>query len=155
MAAKNLSSNMEDYLETIFSLQAAASVVRVKDIAEVLKVKRSSVTAALSTLSRSRLVVHEKYGHVELTDQGHRIARDIKKKHDLLVRFLTHVLEVDQSIAAVDACKIEHEMSAETFKRLSHFIEFIDLCPEDSEPEWLRNFKRYVKTGNRPKCKKW
>jgi DtxR family transcriptional regulator, Mn-dependent transcriptional regulator len=154
MGPKNLSSNMEDYLEAILSIQGRSDVVRVRDIAEVLKVKRSSVTAALATLSDARLVVHEKYGHVELTPQGSRIARNIQKKHDLLVNFLTKVLQVEKSIASVDACKLEHEMSPETFQSLSRFIEFIRLCPDKEEPEWLRNFKVYIQTGKRLKCKK-
>jgi len=134
---QQLSANMEDYLEAIAVLQEKNTVARVRDISHMLKVKTSSVTAALMTLSRAALVKHERYGYVELTPHGKQRARDIQKRHDLLIAFLTKVLHIDNDIAAIDACKMEHAMSKETFKRLALFIEYFEKRSQKKHPHWL------------------
>ena len=121
--SRHLSPNMEDYLEAIAFLKQDKGVVRVKDISEALQVKRPSVTGALSILSKNGLVLHERYGYVELTDQGLRVAKQVLKRHDLLIKFLTGILGIDKEVARVDACKMEHSMSSVTFSKLTEFIE--------------------------------
>ncbi|MBU1862253.1 MAG: metal-dependent transcriptional regulator [Candidatus Omnitrophica bacterium] len=147
-----LSATMEDYLEVIAQLKKKNTIARVRDISQLMDVKTSSVTAALMTLSRAGLVVHERYGYVTLTQGGERIAHEIQRRHDLLVRFLTNILQIDTNIAMVDACKIEHAMSAETFKKLAAFIEFVETNPEKERPQWLKHFDHYAKTGKRRVC---
>ncbi|NQT32278.1 MAG: metal-dependent transcriptional regulator [Candidatus Omnitrophica bacterium] len=121
--AEKLSSSMEDYLETIAILQKTAGVVRVKDISLSLKVKKPSVTNALNVLSEKGFIVHEKYGYVDLTDEGRKIAEAVLKRHDTLIKFLTKILKINSGIAAKDACRMEHAMSPETFGKLTRFIE--------------------------------
>lgn len=123
---RQLSSSMEDYLEAITVLKKDKGVARVRDISLFLDVKKPSVTSALNVLSKKGLIVHEKYGYVELTFEGENIARAIKRRHDMLIKFLTKVLKVDRDIAKKDACRMEHTMSPETFEKLNKFIETID-----------------------------
>lgn len=144
---------MEDYLEAIAVLKEKNGVVRVRDISCLLSVEPPSVASALSNLSGNGLVVHERYGYVELTPDGERLAQDIKKRHEMLVKFLSGILDIDPRTAAEDACKMEHSMSAKTSKRLAKFIEFVGTCPDDNGPDWLRSFGYYIKTGRRRKCK--
>ncbi|RKY41573.1 MAG: metal-dependent transcriptional regulator [Candidatus Makaraimicrobium thalassicum] len=149
---KKLSSNMEDYLEAIAVLKKDRGVARVGDISRLVNVKKPSVTSALSVLSGKGLVVHERYGYVEFTPKGKIIARGIKKRHDMFVRFLVDVLGIDSQTAAEDACRMEHTVSSETFENLTKFIEFVDTHPDGDRPEWLKRFDHYSKTGKRLKC---
>jgi len=105
MTAKNLTSNMEDYLEAILTLQEEQKVARVRDIARQLKVKMPSVTGA-----------------VTLTEKGRKIAEEITSRHQILYDFLTRVLLVDMEIAELDACRIEHAVSPQTMTKLKIFL---------------------------------
>jgi DtxR family Mn-dependent transcriptional regulator len=149
-----LTSNMEDYLESIYVLGQEEEKVRVKDISAKLGVRKSSVNKALKVLSGKGFIRHEKYGHVLLTSKGKKLSKQIKDRHDLLVRFLSDILGVDRVTAAEDACRIEHVISPVTGDRLSRFIEFVDTCPTGKRPDWLKNLDFYIKEGERPeKCR--
>jgi len=80
-----------------------------------------SVHAALHVLEEQGLVVHERYGHVELTAKGTETARSIYASHVLLLDFLTRILGVPAEVARQDACKIEHVISKETIERIQLF----------------------------------
>jgi len=148
---RTLTSNMEDYLETIYVLDLRNETVRVRDIGALMDVKKSSVNNAINVLLEMDLVKHEKYGCVILTIEGRKISKAIKKKHDLLVRFLKDILGVDEESAVEDACRIEHVISPVTNDRLKKFIEFVDTCPTGERPEWLDSLEYYMKKGKRPK----
>jgi len=138
---------MEDYLEAIYILDQKNDTVRVKDISAFMDVKKPSVNNALKVLSEKNLVNHEKYGHVVLTPEGRKASKDIKKKHDLLVRFLQDILGLKSETAVKDACRIEHVISSATNERLKKFIEFVDTCPTGQRPEWLDSFSHFIKSG--------
>lgn len=142
-------ASMEDYLEAIAFLRAEEDKVRVKDISDFLNVKMPSVTSALKKLSDEGLVVHERYGDVDLTPSGSRIAEDVMHRHEALTRFLTEILGVDPETAAQDACAMEHPISSSTRDRLSKFVEFVLSSPQ-GRPEWLENFGYFLKHGERP-----
>lgn len=149
---RKTSSNMENYLEAIAVLEKEKGVVRVRDIGHSLGVKNSSVSAALSTLSKDEFVVHEKYGYVELTIEGRELAKDIQMRHNTILKFLTEILDIDLRIAAEDACKMEHSVSPETLEKITKFIEFVKTCPNGERPDWLMSFDHYSKTGKRLQC---
>ena len=151
---KKLTPHMEDYLETISFLKEKNNVARVKDISSTLNVKASSVTAALANLSKNKLVIHERYGYVQLTPEGERLAKIVAKKHRILIEFLTKILGIGPKIAEEDACKMEHSISPQTFVKLTKFMEFIESSPVKGKPEWLKGFDYYFKTGKRRKCRK-
>ncbi len=142
-------ASMEDYLEAIAFLRVGEDRVRVKGISEFLNVKMPSVTSALKKLSDEGLVVHERYGDVELTASGNMIAEDVMHRHEALARFLTDILGVDTETAAQDACAMEHPISPSTRDRLSKFVEFVLSNPR-GRPEWLEHFGHYLKHGERP-----
>ena len=126
---KKISSHMEDYLEAIAFLKKEKGTARVNDIGKLLHVKNSSVNAALATLSKDKLVLHEKYGDVELTPEGAYSAKSVQRRHDVMFKFLTKVLKIDQKTAQEDACKMEHAISQATLERLVAFIEKVESCP--------------------------
>ncbi len=154
-AAKNnsLSASLEDYLEAILNLAGESNIARSRDIAAMLGVSRASVTAALTNLSKGGLVIHERYSYVELTPEGKRLAQSIQSRHDTLFRFLTEILGINPKIATEDACKIEHSISPQTLKKITKFIKFVETCPGQDRPDWLKSFDYYFKTGRRPTCK--
>jgi len=126
MLNETLSNSMEDYLEAISTLKQKKDYVRVKDIAKEMKVRMPSVTGALKALADRNLVRHEKYEYVELTEDGIKIADEIKRRHNLISKFLTHILKIDPEIAEKDACKIEHSVSPITVERLIKLVESMD-----------------------------
>ncbi|MEA3489816.1 MAG: metal-dependent transcriptional regulator [Candidatus Omnitrophota bacterium] len=150
---KKLSASMEDYLEAIVLMKQDNDVARVRDISRFMNVRKPSVTGALNVLSEKGLVVHERYGYVDLTREGEKLAQKVLKKHKMMVKFLCGILKIDHEIAAIDACKMEHSISPQTFKKLSKFIEFVETCPDGERPDWLKSFDRYFKTGRRPECR--
>jgi DtxR family Mn-dependent transcriptional regulator len=148
-----LSESIEDYLETILVLSCEHKVVRVRDLAKELEVAPASVIGALKSLTEKGLVVHERYGYIELTDEGSKVAKEVYERHKTLLKFFHEILGIDENIARQDACRIEHYIDQETLNRIVKFIKFIETCPE-GEPSWLDSFYHFAKTGKRKKCEK-
>lgn len=143
------SASMEDYLESILLLREGKEAVRVSQMSKALGVKMPSVTSALRKLSRQGLVKHERYGRVQLTADGKKIAEDVFHRHEALRRFLTEILHIDPEIAADDACKMEHSVSPATQEKLAKFVEFV-LKPPEGQPKWLKIFHHYSQQGALP-----
>jgi DtxR family Mn-dependent transcriptional regulator len=118
----NLTSSMEDYLEAISIASVQDGTARVKDIRALMGVKTPSVTGALQVLAKHGLIAHEKYGRVQLTKKGAAIASEVKKKHVVISAFLRDIVGVFPTTADIDACKIEHVLSKETFTKLMDFV---------------------------------
>ncbi len=127
---KQLSSSMGNYLEAIAVLKTRNGVVRIKDISHLLGVKPPSVASALHSLSKSGLVIHQRYGYVELTREGEKLANDIEHKHRTLFEFLTEILDINSRVAEEDACRMKHSISSQTLKKIIKFIEFVKTYPE-------------------------
>ena len=144
-----LTQSKEDYLEAILVIGLEKKWVRVSDLADYLGVKMSSVAAGVRFLAEKGLVNHEKYGYIELTREGVRVAKQIYARHKTLYKFLHDFLGLSEPVAWRDACRMEHILDAKTMKRLLKFLEFIETCPE-GEPLWLSNFHSFLKTGKRP-----
>jgi len=141
---RKLTPTMETYLETIKKIGEKKKVVRVKGIAQELRIKMPSVTEALKNLSEEGLIKHEKYGHIELTEEGNKLAEKIDSRHRVLFSFFTEILGIDPQCADEDACRIEHVISAVTMKKL---VEFIHFLKNSLEEEKLDNFKSSLDKG--------
>ena len=149
---KYLTPVMEDYLEAIVELDQDKKVVRVKDIAKRMDVKMPSVSSMLKTLSDRGLVKYEKYEYVELTKDGEDVGKEMQRRHEVFLRFLTEILKIDYETANDEACKMEHSLSSTTLDSLIDFMEFIQTCPRAGE-SWLKYFEEYRSHGHRPdKC---
>lgn len=117
-----ISPSMENYLETIYELSQDGQFARVKDVADKLNVKMSSVTGALQNLAKNELVHYAPYQNIVLTEKGEELARRIHNRHRVITSFLTDVLCVQADIAEIDACKLEHVLSKETMNGLLNFM---------------------------------
>ncbi len=116
-----MTTSLEDYLETIYLLAQTKGRARVRDVAAALHVKMPSVIKAILELKRLGLVVQEPYGAVELTEAGATEASQILGRHTLLKEFLG-LLKVSEETAELDACAMEHFLSAETLARIADFV---------------------------------
>lgn len=117
----NIYKSGEDYLETILILSRRNGNVRSVDIANELGFKKSSVSVAMKNLRMNEYIKVDENGYITLTESGSEIAGKIYERHTILTDFLSS-LGVDKNIAAEDACKIEHDISSESFDALKKFI---------------------------------
>ena len=107
----------EDYLETMLMMKEKYGYIRSIDIAEYLGVTKPSVSYATKRLQESGYITMDKEGLITLTDAGMAIAASMLDRHKTLTRFLIH-LGVEPETAEADACKIEHDISQETFQAI-------------------------------------
>lgn len=111
----------ENYLETILMLSKQLPVVRAIDISTETGYKKSSVSVAMKLLREKGHIVVDHSGFITLTEEGLAVAEMIYERHTFLTDTLT-ALGVPQEIAAEDACRIEHDISPESFDALKkHF----------------------------------
>jgi DtxR family transcriptional regulator, Mn-dependent transcriptional regulator len=134
-----ISISMENYLETIFHLVREHTVARVKDIADRLKVSRSSVTGMLQSLRDHHFVNYEPYGFVTLTTEGTTIAKRVVRRHEALRDFMVEVLSIDAEVADEAACHMEHGISKQVVDRFLEFAEFVQTCPR-AGAKWINGF---------------
>jgi len=127
---------MEDYLEAIYHLEQERRIARVRDIANRLGVKMSSVSSALKILGSRGLIRYDPHQFITLTDRGIKMAEEIVRKHEVLKRFLAGVLQIDPAVAEDNACRIEHHLDPEVIEKLVRFVEFMEMCPVE-QTKWL------------------
>lgn len=140
----DLTPNMEDYIEKIAFLSESNRVVRVRDIAAILKIKMPSVTAALNKLKEHGLIEYEKYGYIELTSRGGIIAKRVISRHLCLKEFFHHVLKLPEDKAEEEACRIEHHISPESCKRIHKLLLYYK-SDEDKHKDWIRELEEAIK----------
>ena len=107
----------EDYLEAILRLSQKGGGVRSVDIATMLSGSKPSVSHAMKLLREDGYIAMDRYGTVTLLDKGAEIANRIYERHTVLTTMLES-LGVPSEIARADACKMEHDISDESFARI-------------------------------------
>ena len=111
----------EDYLETILILKERTGQVRSIDIATKMNYTKPSISVAMKKLRENGYIEMDKDGFITLTPSGLEIASNIYERHKLLTDFFV-ALGVNEKTAAEDACKIEHDLSEETFEKIKAHI---------------------------------
>ena len=112
----------EMYLETIFVLSRTKAYVRSIDVCEYMNYSKPSVSRAMGLLKNGGYITVDKEGYIALTESGMEIALKIYERHNIITDFFVS-LGVDEAVAAEDACKIEHDISAESFEAIKKFVE--------------------------------
>ena len=112
-----LQESGEMYLETILILSQERSSVRAIDVAEYMGFSKASVSRAVGILKKCGYLNLGANGSLVLTDAGNCRAQMIYERHTVLTAFLKEI-GVSDTIAAEDACKLEHYMSNETFQAI-------------------------------------
>lgn len=118
----HLQESGEMYLETIYILSAKGNSVRSIDVGEYMGFSKPSVSRAVSILKKGGYVVMDGEGYLTLTDNGFRVAKKIYERHTVLTNFLVS-LGVSGETASKDACKMEHDISDETFEAMKRRAE--------------------------------
>ena len=107
----------EDYLETILILQNKNGHVRSVDIATHLGYSKPSII-----LKRSDYILVDEKGLITFTDKGKALAERIYDRHNNISKFLMDVLGVSEENAVKDACRIEHDLSEETYQKMREHL---------------------------------
>ena len=113
----NIYESAEDYLERILIIQERKDNVRSIDIARDLGFSKPSVSVAMKKLKEAKLINVDKDGNISLTQEGHIIADKVYERHCVLKKLLIDI-GVSPEQAEIDACKIEHDLSEETFEAI-------------------------------------
>ena len=112
-----IQESAENYLETILMLKEEKGAVRSIDIARKMDFSKPSISRAMSLLRENGYITMDKEGLIDLTDAGMEIASRIYERHRLLSKWLV-ALGVSPETASEDACRIEHDVSDETFQKI-------------------------------------
>ena len=113
--------SVEDYLETILVLSKRLPVVRSIDIANELEYSKPSVSVAMKNLKGKGYITVSNEGYIILTEEGKKLASDTYERHTLISQWLVD-LGVSPETASADACRIEHDLSQESFDALKRHI---------------------------------
>ena len=116
-----IQESAENYLESILMLKEEKGFVRSIDIAHHMDFSKPSISRAMGLLRENGYITMDKDGFINLTEAGMEVASRIYERHRLLAQWLT-ALGVSPETAAEDACRIEHDISEETFLRLKEHI---------------------------------
>lgn len=111
----------EDYLEAILMLKERIGQVRSIDIVNQMGYTKPSISVAMKHLRESGYIRMDTEGYITLTEPGRTVAERIYARHRLLTKYLIS-LGVSDETAAADACKIEHDLSDETFEKLKQHV---------------------------------
>ena len=107
----------EDYLEAILMIQEQKGVVHSVDIANEKEYSKASVSIAMKKLRENGYISMEADGAIKLLPPGRKIAEHIYERHRILCNLFI-ALGVSEDIAQEDACRVEHDLSDETFSRI-------------------------------------
>ena len=118
----NIHESAEDYLERILMLSKKMSKVRSIDIAVDMNYSKPSISRAIKNLKENGYINVDANGNITLTEKGFEVANRIYERHTLLTKIFV-ALGVSQETAASDACKVEHDLSTETFEALKKYLE--------------------------------
>lgn len=112
-----MNESIENYLERILVIQQKKGSVRSIDIATELGVTKPSVSHATKLLRQNGYIMMDNDNYIFLTPSGREIAERMFERHQMLASFLMR-LGVDEEIAYADACKMEHDISKESFEAI-------------------------------------
>lgn len=118
----NIHESAEDYLERILMLSKKMSKVRSIDIAVDMNYSKPSISRAIKNLKENGYINVDANGNITLTEKGLEIANRIFERHTILTKIFV-ALGVSKETAASDACKVEHDLSQETFDALKKYLE--------------------------------
>ena len=113
--------SLEDYLETILMLQKSKGQVRSIDIANEMNFSKPSVSVAMKNLREKGYITVADTGYITLTESGRQRAEDTLERHTILADILMRI-GVSTETALADACKLEHDLSEESFEAIKRVL---------------------------------
>jgi DtxR family Mn-dependent transcriptional regulator len=125
----SVSKESEEYLEAIYKLEQRDGSAKTMQLAHELKVTPGSITNTIENLEKRKLVIHEPYKGVKLTEKGRKQALKVIRRHRLAERLLTDILHMDWSTVHDEACKLEHDLSETIVEPLEKALGEPQTCP--------------------------
>lgn len=119
--AAHRAENAEDYVEAVSQLIERQGEARVKDLARMMGVSHVTVSRTLARLAKAGLVVAARHQPIELTADGRKLAEEVARRHDIVLRFLLS-LGVPAKHAELDAEGIEHHVSETTIRAMERML---------------------------------
>ena len=116
-----LGESKEDYLEAMYILKRQKGYVRNFLLCNYLNYSKASVSVAIRGLVAEGYVIKDEHGYIELTAEGKKIAKKVYARHLLLEEFLRRI-GVSPETASHDACRMEHTISEESYKRIQELV---------------------------------
>ena len=116
-----LGKSREDYLEAMYILKRQKGYVRNFLLCNYLNYSKASVSVAIRGLVAEGYVIKDEHGYVELTAEGKKIAKKVYARHLLLEEFL-ELIGVSPKTANHDACRMEHTISEESYKKIQELV---------------------------------
>ena len=113
----NLGESLEDYLEAILVIGQKVGEVHSVDVAKHVGFSKASVSRAVKILRKKGYLLSERNGVLHLTEKGFSFAEEIYERHQCITEILIW-LGVDEEVAAQDACRIEHVISCQSFRKI-------------------------------------
>ncbi|MCX8176141.1 MAG: metal-dependent transcriptional regulator [Candidatus Bathyarchaeota archaeon] len=126
---EEVSPVIEEYLECIYKLEGKHGVARTRDIVNMLRVVPGTVTNTVKWLEKNKLITHQPYKGVKLTEKGRKIAIQVVRKHRLSERLLANILRIEWEKVHELACKLEHSLTEEMIKPLEKALKHPKTCP--------------------------
>jgi len=132
---------LQEYLTSIYRLKKSGKKeIRIGDLAKERKVRLPSVTDAMKKLVKMNLIKYSRYGSVELTEEGERIAEILDRIEEDFYLFLVNFLGVPEEKAKKEACHVEHGVNVETAERLVAFMDYLNKCLPEEERRRIREY---------------
>lgn len=116
-----IKESAENYLETILMLTKQKKYVRSIDVANELGFSKASVSVAMKSFREEGYIVIDSDGGISLTEKGLNIAERMCERHNVIAHALI-ALGVSEETAYIDSCKIEHDISEESFEKIKDFL---------------------------------
>lgn len=117
-----IKESQENYLETILVLEKKNGYVRSIDIANELGFSKPSVSVAMKNFKNEGYIETDDSGRITLTQKGRKIAENVYDRHEIIAKVLM-LLGVTPETAYEDSCRIEHDISEETYEKLKEHVE--------------------------------
>lgn len=114
--------SQEHYIETIYLLQKKQKSVFNKDVVDELELSRASVSIAVNKLIKANMLIRRENEELILTESGLKLGEELYNKHKFLTNFLKKI-GVDDDVAYIEACNIEHVISNNTIHKIKQFLE--------------------------------
>lgn len=116
-----IKESAENYLETILMLKNKNGYVRSIDVANELSFTKASVSVAMKAFREEEYITVDENGGINLTEKGLKIAESVYERHNVIAKALM-MLGVDEKTAYADSCKIEHNISETSVKKIKEYL---------------------------------
>lgn len=112
----------ENYLEQVLMLARKKETVHQSDVCAAMGYSRPTVSVFLRNLEKDGYLTIDENAHIFLTQEGHKIADPIYERHCVIAKVLM-ALGTDEKTAYADACKVEHDLSEESYSNIKKYFQ--------------------------------